>query len=60
MKFSGLVFDQVVLASSGNSFEVDNISAGVPELSTWMMMLIGFAGLGLAAYRRSNRLPVAA
>lgn len=60
VKFSGLVFDQVVLASSQNSFEVDNISAGVPELSTWMMMLIGFAGLGLAAYRRSNRLPVAA
>lgn len=53
--FSNLVFDKVVLASSTNSFEVDNISAGVPELSTWIMMLIGFAGLGLAAYRRTNR-----
>lgn len=52
--FSNLTFDQVVLSSSQNSFEVDNISAGVPELSTWLMMLIGFAGIGLVAYRRNN------
>ena len=26
----------------------------VPELSTWAMMLAGFAGLGLAAYRRTK------
>ena len=26
--------------------------AAVPELSTWMMMLCGFAGLGFMAYRR--------
>jgi hypothetical protein len=27
----------------------------VPEPSTWAMMLIGFAGLGYAAYRRTKR-----
>jgi hypothetical protein len=26
--------------------------SGVPESSTWAMMLIGFAGIGFAAYRR--------
>jgi hypothetical protein len=26
-------------------------STGVPEVSTWVMMLAGFAGLGLAGYR---------
>jgi unsaturated chondroitin disaccharide hydrolase len=27
----------------------------VPEASTWAMMLVGFAGLGFAGYRRSRR-----
>ena len=27
----------------------------VPETSTWVMMLTGFAGLGFAAFRRSQR-----
>jgi hypothetical protein len=27
----------------------------VPELSTWAMMLLGFAGLGFAGYRASRR-----
>jgi hypothetical protein len=30
------------------------IGAPVPEPSTWAMMLLGFAGLGYAAYRRSH------
>jgi hypothetical protein len=34
--------------------KVQNVSA-VPELSTWAMMLIGFAGIGFASYRRSKR-----
>jgi PEP-CTERM motif len=33
----------------------DVLSATVPEASTWAMMLIGFAGLGLAGYRRTRR-----
>jgi hypothetical protein len=34
--------------------------AAVPEPSTWAMMLLGFAGLGYAGYRRRGGLPRAA
>jgi hypothetical protein len=38
---------------------LDDISvsavSGVPEPSTWAMMLLGFAAIGFAAYRRNNR-----
>jgi PEP-CTERM motif len=37
-------------SSTGDPFEFD--MAGVPEPSTWALMLLGVAGLGLAAYRR--------
>ena len=30
-------------------------STGVPEPSTWAMMMLGFAGLGFAAYRGRGR-----
>jgi hypothetical protein len=30
------------------------VSSGVPELSTWAMILLGFAGLGFAGYRNST------
>jgi hypothetical protein len=66
--FTGLSFDKIVLASSGNSFEFDNISFGsnlnnvgpVPKPSTWPMMLLGFAGLGFVYRRRRSRLGVTA
>jgi hypothetical protein len=29
---------------------------GVPELGTWAMMLVGFAGLGFAGYRRTKKI----
>jgi hypothetical protein len=52
-----------VAASSSNSFEFDNVVAGgasaVPEPSTWAMLLLGFAGLGYAGWRRSKG-PIAA
>ena len=32
-----------------------NQVTSVPEPSTWAMMLIGFAGLGFAGYRRARR-----
>ncbi len=31
-----------------------NVMSGVPEPSTWAMMLLGFAGVGFMAYRRKN------
>jgi hypothetical protein len=50
-----------------NSMEaniVDNLfvggARGVPEPSTWAMMLLGFAGLGFAAFRRRKKRKLAA
>ena len=34
--------------------------SAVPELSTWAMMLLGFAGVGFIAYRRSKKAAAAA
>jgi hypothetical protein len=34
-----------------------NISAAVPETSTWAMMILGFVGLGFMAYRRKQSGP---
>jgi hypothetical protein len=31
--------------------------SGVPELSTWAMMLLGFAGLGYAGFRQTRKSP---
>jgi hypothetical protein len=39
---------------SGSSGSFALTVAAVPEISTWMMMLLGFAGIGLLAYRRRN------
>ena len=38
-----------------NRFMCGPVSSGVPELSTWAMTLLGFAGLGFAGYRASRR-----
>jgi PEP-CTERM motif len=60
--FTDISFDKVVLSSSQNSFEFDNVSApvlnrvgGVPEPSTWAMMVLGFAGVGFMAYGRKKK-----
>ena len=44
----------VTFTSSENSLEVASVSSAVPEPSTWAMMLLGFAGLGYAAYRKTK------
>ena len=31
------------------------VSGAVPELSTWAMIILGFAGIGFMAYRRRNQ-----
>ena len=33
---------------------VNNVG-GVPEASTWAMMILGFAGVGFMAYRRKSK-----
>jgi hypothetical protein len=47
----------VTLGSTGNSLEVAglSVSSAIPEPATWAMMLIGFTGLGYAAFRRSAK-----
>jgi hypothetical protein len=34
---------------------VSILSGGVPEPSTWAMMILGFTGLGFMTYRRKNK-----
>jgi PEP-CTERM motif len=51
-------FTSFTASSTTNAFEFDMAgpsvtqTSGVPEPSTWAMMLIGFAGLGYAAFHR--------
>jgi uncharacterized membrane protein len=37
-----------------SSFNAPPVAGGVPEPSTWAMMILGFLGLGWMAYRRKN------
>jgi PEP-CTERM motif len=64
-------FDQVgysqTAVSSANLFDthsggvtVTPITSGVPEPSTWAMMLAGFAGLGFLGYRKTVKTRLAA
>ena len=47
---------EFVITDTGppTAFRVDGFAGAVPELSTWGMMLLGFAGVGFMAYRRKN------
>jgi hypothetical protein len=49
-----------MLATSGNTGSGLTVTGvgpviAVPEASTWAMMLIGFAGVGLTVYRQTRR-----
>lgn len=41
--------------ANGAAWQLNNLVTGVPEPSTWAMMLIGFACAGIAGYRASRR-----
>jgi hypothetical protein len=41
-------------SSLNGDFTISSVSA-VPELSTWAMMILGFAGIGFMAYRRKSK-----
>lgn len=51
-------YQSVVFSTVPSAFEFA-VTPGVPELSTWAMMLAGFVGLGIAGYRRTQRERVA-
>jgi hypothetical protein len=44
-----------IISSKKTQFAISGHADPVPEPSTWIMMLAGFAGLGLAAYRQAGR-----
>jgi len=51
-----LVFGYTLVADGAGGFGFDFALGGaVPEPSTWAMMLIGFAGLGYAGWRRARQ-----
>jgi hypothetical protein len=54
--------DSVILGSGSNAFEISDvagIAAGVPEPTSWALMLLGFGGAG-AALRAQRRRPAVA
>jgi hypothetical protein len=60
----GETFTKIELASSANSFEIDNLAVRkdvIPEPATWAMLIAGFGLVGAAMRRqRPARMRVAA
>jgi hypothetical protein len=59
-----LIFNYTSLPPPGNAgfqgigdegWGIEGVTISVPETSTWAMMLVGFAGLGFAGYRKSRK-----
>jgi hypothetical protein len=40
--------------NEAKQFQISSVAGVVPESSTWAMMLLGFAGLGFAGYRKAK------
>lgn len=62
----GFLYANTFNAGSGNGAELHyygfdgGLPTSAPELSTWAMMLAGFAGLGILGSRRARKQPIAA
>ena len=60
VSFSGTA-ESAIFGGSANYIAFDNVTigsatpGGVPEPSTWAMIMLGFAGLGAAGYRKAKR-----
>jgi PEP-CTERM motif len=50
----------VVTSTETLSYVAGGVTATAPEPSTWAMMLLGFAGLGFAGYRKSRKAAISA
>ncbi len=47
--------DRLRFSSTSNAFEFDNVTvAAVPEPTTWMLMLMGMAGIGFSMRRKRD------
>ena len=47
--------DRLRFSSTGNAFEFDNVAVqAVPEPTTWMLMLMGMAGIGFSMRRKRD------
>ncbi len=57
--FEGAKVSSVQFSSSQNAFELDTVTAAVPEPTMWAMLLIGFGLVGVSV-RRRNPMIVAA
>jgi hypothetical protein len=57
-----LMFVSYMSPTGSYWLELDNLAgvSAVPEPATWAMMILGFAGVGFLAYRRSKKQQVAA
>jgi PEP-CTERM motif len=51
----GDVFTSTGALNGSITFNFTPVAGGVPEPSTWAMMLLGFAGVGFMAYRRKSK-----
>jgi hypothetical protein len=45
----------VYSSANGESLTITDMTAAVPEPSTWAMMILGFFGVGVMVYRRKNQ-----
>lgn len=47
--------DNILLVSIDGTTPPFGVNPGVPETSTWAMMILGFSGVGFVAYRRRTK-----
>jgi hypothetical protein len=53
--YTALGFGNIIQNGPGSEYVTVSVTTGVPEPSTWAMMLLGFAGVGFMAYRRKSK-----
>ena len=57
---NGALFYTDLPNSGSGTVTVTPVTPGIPEPSTWAMLLLGFAGLGFVGYRRTKKSALAA